>query len=216
MKNILKKIVPVLLLAVCAGAANASIITLGSIDKNYGNAASRGDLANTGPGSCDKVNATSITVYDTSMCRRFSDTFDFGHLEYKSIDSLDLTLSFSKTNDSASFIFFRVYEDWRVKIADTSVHASQFTMDMKNSSGLTTQLFHIDAKSHPDVFTNIVSNGKFQLWFGEESILSSNFNLSAASLQINGTPVPEPSSIALFGIAMLGAGAASRARSKKA
>jgi hypothetical protein len=211
MKKFLKSVIPSLLLAMCAMSANATVISLGSINKNYGSGAGRGDVASTGAGSCDKLNATSISVYDTaSGCTRFSDTFDFSNLNYQSIDSLDLTLSFSNTNDYITVIFFRVYEDWRIKIADTAAHASTHTMDMNNSTASTTQTFHITAASNPDVFANIAANGKFQLWFGDEALGANNFKLASASLQVNGTPVPEPASIALFGVALFGVLAARR------
>jgi hypothetical protein len=211
MKKILKQTIPALLLAACAASASAGVVSVGSIDKNYGSATGRGDTASTGRGSCDTLNATSITIRDTGFgCTRFSDTFNFSSLVYKNIDSLDLSLTFSKTNDVLDFGFIKFVEDWRAKIADTSAHSSKFTMDMTNSTAQTTQLFHIDASTHPDVFATIVANRRFQLWFGDEAFGANNFMLSSASLTVNGTPVPEPTGIALFAIAMLGVAAARR------
>lgn len=90
---------------------------------------------------------------------------------------------------------------------------------MTNITAPVTQTFNISATSHSDVFANIVKNGKLELWFADNSAFTANFNLSSASLAVNGTAiaadVPEPTGIALFGVAMLGAAAARRRRAAK-
>jgi len=219
MKAIIKRALPALLL-VCAAAANASVINLGTVDKNYGSASDRGATASTGAWkSCDKLNNGSVSVYDTTGCTRFSDTFDFSGMKYDSIDSFDLTLTFSNTNDYQSVSILKFYEDWRVRVADSATHGSDVLMKMTRSTDAITQIFHIDATTHADVFSTIATNGQLHLWFADESWVVSNFNLLNASLQVNGTAaaadVPEPASLALFGVAMLGAAAARRRRAAK-
>jgi len=218
MKAIIKRALPALLLA-CAASANASVIDLGSVDKNYGSATG---YVNTNTGvrkPCDKMGTNAVTVKDTpSGCTWFNDVFDFSALGTKNIDSFDLTLTFSNTNDSFVLGPTRTYEDWRVQVGDSATSKSAVEMDLLNSLALTTQTFHIDAASHADVFANIAANGKFYLSFRDDSWLSSDFILRSASLKVNGieaADVPEPSSIALFGVAMLGAAYVRRRRAAK-
>lgn len=207
MTKILKSTISALLFSVFATSANAAIVTLGTIDKDYGSAIGRGDKASTGGNSCDTLNATSITVRDSGPknCARFSDTFDFSNMNYKTIDNLKLTLNFSNTNDYNLFLgFIPVAEDWRLIIADSAGQSSNKLLDMANKNGAYSQSFMINASTHANVFGNISSNGKFQMWFGDEAWGNNNFKLNSATLEVTGTAVPEPSSIALFGISMLG------------
>jgi hypothetical protein len=208
MTKVLKSAISALLLGLCVASASASTITLGTVDKLYGSAADRGNKASTGGTSCDSLNATSITVYDGGAkgCGRFSDTFDFTGMNYKSIDNLKLTLNFSNTNDyNYLFGFIPVAEDWRLIIADSAGKSSKNLIDMANKTNAFSQTFTINATTHSSVFTNITENGKFQMWFGDEAWGANNFRLNAATLEVSGTAIPEPSSLALFGISMLGA-----------
>jgi len=215
MNAFIKRALPALLIA-CAASANASVIELGSVDKNYGSAAG---YVNPNAGvrkPCDKLNTNSITVKDTaSGCSWFSDVFDFSALGTKNIESFDLTLTFSNTNDVFALGSTRTYEDWRVMVGDSATHKSTVQLDMTNSTAAVTQTFHIDATTHADVFSSIASNGKFYLSFRDDSWLSSEFILRSASLQVNAADVPEPASIALFGVAMAGAAFARRRRTAK-
>ena len=218
MTKILKSAISALLLGVCAASANAAVVTLGTIDKEYGFAADHGDQASTGGTSCDTLNATSITVRDggAKNCGRFNDTFDFSAMKYKSIDNLKLTLGFSNTNNYNLLLgFIPVAEDWRLIIADSDGRSSNKLLDMTNSTGAFSQTFMINATTHANVFANITNNGKFQMWFGDEAWGANNFNLNSAKLEVTGTAVPEPSSVALFGISMLAAASARRRKTVK-
>ncbi|MYN08501.1 PEP-CTERM sorting domain-containing protein [Pseudoduganella aquatica] len=199
MFKFMKFSLPALLLACSALSANAAVIQLGSISKAYGSAG--GSAASTGVGSCDTLNANSITVRDTSpsSCNRFSDLFNFSNLGYKSLDHLTLTLSFSDTGNILA-------EDWRMRPAAGTL-GSATLYDMTNTgsgNGSTTQSFIISG-AQSDVFSLISSSHNFNLWFAEQSTGADTFNLISAKLDVYGT-VPEPSSAALLALGLAGAG----------
>ena len=137
-------------------------------------------------------------------------------MNYKSIASLKLTLNFSNTNDyNYLFGFIPVAEDWRLIIADSAGVSSKNLMDMANATNVFSQTFIIDSTTHSSVFANISGSGKFQMWFGDEAWGANNFKLNSAKLEVFGTAIPEPSSIALFGISMLSAAFARRRKTIK-
>jgi len=195
MKNILKASIAVLLLTTTLASASAAVVQLGSISRTYGSSAST--PASMPAGSCDTLNTNSVTVKEGSNCQRFYDIFDFSSLNYESLDRLELTLSFGATNALA--------ELWRVRFADSATHGSNTKQTMDRKTGPVSQTFTLKP-SQADVFSQIAANKQLFLWFSEEGLGTHNFTLYSAKLDVYGTAVPEPASMALFGIALGGLG----------
>lgn len=199
MFNSLKAIVS-LSLALLAGSVVAAPVTLGSVSKTYGSAS--GQSANYAAGS-SCVKSGSVTVYDSDTCgTRFSDSFDFSGMAAGTVTSLQLTLSFSATNDVFAFFF---PENWYVRPAAGDTGSSNLFY-MSRSGGITSQVFTFTA-GNLDVFSSIVGSKNFGLWFTEQALGANNFNLFSARLDVIGNAtVPEPSALALAGLALLALG----------
>ncbi len=206
MKMNFKATAAILLLAGTSAYASASPVTLGSITHDYGTTS--GVNATNTFQSCDTVNATSITVKATSNCARFLDYFDFSTLSYTSISKFSLTLKFA---DTASIL-----ESWAMRPASSGLVGSTSTQNLTKSGAATSQTFTIDNLSNPDVFNVIVANKSFALWFANNGFSGQNFTLDSATLDVVGESVPEPTSLALFGIAAAAITVSMRARRKNA
>jgi len=206
MKSALKALIAGLLLS--STMASAAVVQVGSITRNYGTSGTT--PASMPAGTCDTLNSNSVTIRDTgSGCQRFYDMFDFGAMQYGSLDRLVLTLSFSNTNN--------LLEDWKVRFAQSPTvavpTAGLINMNEVGSAG-TTQSFTLNFVNGGSVFTTVAANEKMYLWFSEEGFGAHNFTLSSARLDVYGTALPEPAGMALFGIALGALGVARRRRTR--
>lgn len=196
-----------------AGQAQADLI--GTVTHDYGT----GSYAPLG-GSCDTLNADSVTVRNGSNCGRFYDAFDFSHLDYGSIDSFTLNVNFGDTADYQwLFIFLVSYEQWRVRPAASASDGSDInnsTVNINRVSGQGSNSYTFD--STLDVFDEILDGESFYLWFnhaGWNLFGTHSFNLYSASLDVYGTPsstVPAPGVLGLLGMGLMGLGLRRRRR----
>lgn len=201
MKFNFRSVTAAALLTFSSVCANASVMTYGSVSHDYGSV--DGVNASNTFQSCDTLNATSITVRTrTNNCAPFLDNFDFSSIEHGAITSFSLTLNFAGTGNS--------FENWAMRPASSGLVGSSRTQSLIKTTAAFSQTFVIDNVSNPDVFNTIVSNNNFYLWFASNGLGQQNFTLNSATLDVKGESVPEPASLALFGIAALGFSAARR------
>ena len=212
MKNcLLNRFISIFAFCFVANTSQAALIT--EITNNYGNISSlvtpAGGLNHFGGTNCNSLQSDSIKITDTKSsdgCNRFYDYFDLEAVNYDSIDSFTLSLTFSATNDALPFLFFSIREDWKVMAASGGNNADTVNKrDIASVDGKTSQDFIFNA-SNTSVFSDILAKNEFGFWLGDEAFGANNFNLFSATLKIEGTAtaVPEPSMLALFGLALLG------------
>jgi hypothetical protein len=185
------------------GSPSASLI--GSYVHDYGNGEGKFD-----PGGNDVLYGNYVQVSDKSSSR-FSDFFTFNDLSYSTIEKFELTLEFSN-------ISIWPIEDWYMR-PDGTLNYWSFNLNTVGSTP-TTQTFSIDISFQPE-FNDMVTAKKFEFWFAEETgnfLHTDIFNLYSAKLDIFGQaiieshPTPEPATMLLFGVGLLGIAGVSRRR----
>lgn len=178
-------------LAVVAMTSFAWAVPLATYTHNYGSGVGQFD-----PEGNDVLSNGFVTVSDQSSVR-FSDSFNFNSVSYSSINHFDLTLTFSNTNGA-----FLNPELWFARPGGTPDQYTSFKLN-NAGNGTYTQSFVVDYRLVPE-FNQMVNSKNFFFWFAEDTWFADNFRLYSASLDIDGTPVPEPGTIMLLGAGLLG------------
>ena len=212
MKNLIGKFVVATTFSLVATFSQASLIeTTAQIEHNYG-AGNYSPTSLLSGNSCDTLNADSVRIYDTgSGCGRFYDNFDFSALDFASVDSFELSLTFANVNNNVDYSFFGFTyftdrENWNVR-PGASASNYAYSDDQNISSGLLFDETNVDS----DTFQDILDTQNFTLMFAEESISSDNFYLSNATLTVKGAvEVPEPAPLALFSLGLFVLGVAKK------
>jgi|GEM_PF-903954 len=203
----------------------ASPILLDTITHNYGSQHYVPDSvkANKNP-NCDSAAQDWLVIKDRNNgCQRFYDNFSFADLAYQSIDSFELSLSYSDTNN----FFFIPIEQWQVRPGVSSSTPGYQYFDLNRVGNTITLGTFTFTRNNLAIFDQIVNAKNFSLWFAENALVPNNFSLYSASLNVYGsaqqiTPqnpdttvaVPAPAGIALFGLGLTLLGFARRNKRK--
>lgn len=212
-----KSLFPMLVVAGLALSASvqASPVLLDTITHNYGSQHYVPDSvkANKNP-NCDAAAQDWLVIKDRNNgCQRFYDNFSFADLAYQSIDSFELSLSYSHTNNFLGTPW--IGEKWQVRPGVSSSTAGDQYFDLKLVGNTITADIFTFTRNNLAIFDQIVNAKNFSLWFAEDALGANNFRLYSASLNVYGsapqiTPqnpdttvaVPAPAGIALFGLGL--------------
>ena len=150
----------------------------------------------------------NLAVADNAPVR-FSDLFDFSGASYASIDSIELTLSYSGAGNGLCLGLLCMGEAWFVRPQGSNAGSSSDDLFLR-ISGTGTSSFTISAASDTggaNVFATSLANQSFAFWFAEQTLGQDAFTLHSATLRIHGEEAPGPTPIPLpAGMPLLAAG----------
>lgn len=211
-----------------SASVQASPILLDTITHNYGNEHYVPESVKANKkGHCDSASANWLVIKDNNNgCSRFYDNFSFSDLAYHSIDSFELSVSYSRAGDINWFLIFPIFEQWQVRPGVSSSTGGNQYFNLNKNNGLNNSIFTF-TRDNLSIFDQIVNAKNFSLWFSETSGPNNNFKLYSASLNVYGVApqiepqnpedvitVPAPAGIALFGLGLTLLGFARRNKRK--
>ncbi|MFA9229791.1 MAG: VPLPA-CTERM sorting domain-containing protein [Microgenomates group bacterium] len=188
-----------------AAQANAAPVLLDSYLHSYGTNAGHLD-----PAGSDFVGPDYVQVSDGST-QRFSDAFNFSALDYDTISSFNLTLTF---RDAGPSVF--PAELWAVRVQGANpASALDDLFALLTGNSWTQQITTVNAATDlftVNAFAHTLATETFSFWFSEFTSGRDKFTLASAKLDVYGTaPVPLPAG-GLMLVGALGGLAAVRRR----